>query len=84
MKAICICLGRSLFSCTSLVDFTFLKVLKNFFLIFIGVLENLQLALESAFHSFGLNVAYGEEDKIFISNNTSVLIIVQKYHFATH
>ena len=59
-------------------------LLKNFFLIFIGVLENLQLALESEFHSFGLNVAYGEEDKIFISNNTSVLIIVQKYHFATH
>ena len=84
MKASCICLGSSLFSCLFLVELTFLKGLENFFLIFIGVLENLQLALESEFHSFGLNVAYGEEDKIFISNNTSVLIIVQKYHFATH
>ena len=84
MKASCICLGNLLFSSIFLLDFTFLKLLKNFFLIFIGVLENVQLDIESEFHSFGLNVAYGEEDKIFIFNNTSVLIVVQKYHSATH
>ena len=57
MKASCICLGRSLISLEILEDFTFLKVLKNFFLIFIGVLENLLLTLDKEFHSFGLNVA---------------------------
>ena len=44
-----------------------------------GVSENLQFFLDNEFHSLGLNVAYGEEEKIFISNNTFVLSIVRKY-----
>ena len=82
MKASCICLGKSLFSTTSSVDLLFLKVLKYFFLIFMGVLEYFKFLLDKEFHSSGLKVAYGEEEKIFISNNTSVLIIVHKYYLA--
>ena len=47
-----------------------------------GLSENLQFDLDSEFHSLELNVAYGEEEKIFINKNTSVLIVVQKYYFA--
>ena len=82
MKASWICLGKSIFSGTFLGDFIFLKVLKYLFLIFIGVLENLLFVCDSEFHSFGLKVAYGEEEKITITINTVVLTIVQKYYFA--
>ena len=82
MKASCISLGKSLFSIAFLGDFAFLKRIKYFFLIFMGVSENLWFVLDNEFHSLGLNVAYGEEEKIFIFDNTSVLTIVQKYYLA--
>ena len=82
MKASCISLGKSLLSSEISADFIIFKALKYLFLIFIGVSENLWFVLESEFHSSGLKAAYGEEEKIFITDNTFVLIIVQKYYFA--
>ena len=47
-----------------------------------GASVNLYFDLDSEFHSLELNVAYGEEEKIFIAYNTYVLIVVQKYYLA--